>query len=324
MSGLPTSITDITTDPSTWRLQTASGVRYKKLEHTGSLTFNSISCKEVYVIEDADLLTFIRDFFPLPELSSPVLPVTTYGVMQGKINITASNMEWQAHIEGLPIDPFQADVDAPYATYCRLLRVTVTFDDEVAKPENNGDPADPTTFLEISANASGDFFHTPIPSAIWETSDTDSTGVNTAPNVPAQINVPEIDWTLTWPRVNELHFRNVLLPRMRAAMGKVNQNTFSLCYNAAPETLLFVGWDMSQERQFLFDEERSIAAYLQLPIRVSLKFLEKRVEIEDGSSEGTLAGHNHLWRPGLGWRRLLIDGTDPIYASYNFDDLFTV
>ena len=61
-----------------------------------------------------------------------------------------------------------------------------------------------------------------------------------------------------------------------------------------------------------------------LPIRVSLKFLEKRVEIEDGSSEGTLAGHNHLWRPGLGWRRLLIDGTDPIYASYNFDDLFTV
>jgi hypothetical protein len=329
----PTVITDIITDPSTWRLQTATGIHYKKLSHTGSMTPTSLSCVETYVIQHEDFIGFLRYFFPLEELSPGSIPLNTYGQMQGVANIGASNISWESLIEGLPIDPFLADTDASFDTYARLIKVTVTFDDELAKPTSgNADPNDPFTFLEISANASGEFLHTPVPTAQWEKLYTSEEVVNNSATVPAQISVPETEWTLTWPRVNPTYFATVLLSQMRAALGKVNSVNFAPCYNATPETLLFVGWDMTQERQFLFASEKTTAGFINPPLTVTMKFLEKHVayELPDPDAPADpdafitqIAGHNHFWRPGIGWRRLLYNGTDYVYQSYDFNDIFS-
>jgi hypothetical protein len=50
-----------------------------------------------------------------------------------------------------------------------------------------------------------------------------------------------------------------------------------------------------------------------------MKFLEKRVVWNN-----IIVGHNHFWRPGVGWTRLLIDGENPTYLSRNHNILWDV
>lgn len=324
MSGAQ-SITDIITDPNTWRLKTPGGIPYKRHSengHEGTMSWDKVDITEKYLIEASNLEAFLRELYPLPELINGI-PIQKYGTLQGSINITATSASWTGYPQGMPFDPFGADPNADYASYARLALVTVTYNDEVQKAsDSNGqDPneADPTTFLEISASSAGEFIHTPIPDSVWQTTPSGDPIANNTPNAPAQIIVPETEWTMTWPRVTGAYFRDTLIGRLRSILGKVNSASYSLLYDAPAETLLFVGWEMSEERQFLFNAERGQTAVIQKPLRVSMKVLEKRVPF--GS---TIAGHNHIWRPGHGWQKLLINGTDPIYSSYNYENLFAV
>lgn len=319
---MPETISDIITDPSQWRLSTPGGIPYKRHSengHEGRMTWDSMEVSEKYVIEASRVEDFLREMFPLPTVEDDI-PVIKYGTLQGSINITASEVAWTGYPNGMAFDPFGADPDATYGTYARLALVTVKYNDSLDKGDNGGkgaDPDDPTTFLEISANAAGEFIHTPIPGSSWENASGESAN-NTTPTAPAQIIVPETEWSLTWPRVSGVYFRNVFIDRLRSILGKVNTSTYSLLYDAPAETLLFVGWEMSEERQVFFSAEQGTVSFLQKPLRVSMKVLEKRVVAEDNS----IKGHNHVWRPGSGWQKLLINGTDPLYASYNYDSLF--
>lgn len=318
---MPDSITDVTTDPSTWRLTTPGGIPYKRHSengHEGRMTWDAVEATEKYVIEAARLEDFLREMFPLPVVENG-MSVIKYGTLQGSLNITASEVAWTGYPSGMAFDPFGADTEASYGTYARLALVTVKFNDSLDKGDNSGkgvDPTDPTTFLEISANAAGEFIHTPIPGSNWQNASGDSVE-NTTPNAPAQIIVPETEWSLTWPRVQGAYFRDTLIGRLRAILGKVNDSTYSLLYDAPAETLLFVGWDMSEERQVYFSSETGYVSFLQKPLRISMKILEKRV-----TESGSIKGHNHVWRPGVGWQKLLINGTDPLYTSYNYNSLF--
>lgn len=324
-AALPESISDITTDPTTWRLTTPGGIPYKRHSeggHEGRMTWDSLEVTEKYLIEASQLQAFLREMFPWPvtEADEDDIPIIKYGTLQGTLNITASEVAWTGYPPGQPFDPFSADPDAPFSTYARLALVTVKYNDSLDKGDNGGkgsDPDDPTTFLEIGASASGEFIHTPIPGSSWENASGESTN-NTTPTAPAQIIVPETEWSLTWPRVSGKYFNNVLIGRLRNIMGKVNSTSYSLLYNAPAETLLFVGWDMSEERQVIFNSELGTLSFLQRPLRVSMKILEKRVVTENNA----IKGHNHVWRPGSGWQKLLINGTDPLYQSYNYNNLF--
>lgn len=311
-------------DPTTWRQKTVGNIPYRTVSHEGTMTFEKVDATEEYLVAASDLQAFIRELFPLPVIKNGI-PLYQYRPMPGSLRITASSVSWKSHDQGLPVDPWGADPNAPNGTYYPVCLVTVRYDDEVTKPdgnEENPDENDPKTFLEISANSAGDFIHSPIPNSSWEqTTGTSEPTSNTTPNAPVQLIVPETEWTLNWPRVSNQFFEDILITRLRDAMGKVNSDIYPLLYNAAAETLLFVGWTMSEERQFLFNDETNQVQFLRPPLKVSVKMLEKQVEYIVGSTTH-IAGHNHVWRPGYGWRRLLFDGVTPLHQSHNFNNIF--
>lgn len=306
-------------DPDTWNQTTPSGIPYRLMNHTGALSFDKINATEEYLVPTSRVEDFIKEFFPLPVLQNGIW-VYKYRPMPGRLKITASNVTWKSHDEGLPIDPFEGHPQNSPDAYCPRTVVTATFDDQADDiSDSSEDENDPTTFLEISASASGEFIHAPVPQSAWQSSGT-GTEPNTNPHVPAQIIVPETEWTMTWPLVNGVYFSQTLISRLRDIIGKVNEDVYPLLYDAPAETLLFVGWDMSEERQFLFESDVGNTSFSRKPLRVSMKVLEKRAPIIGGG----IAGHNHVWRPGIGWQRLLINGTDPLYQSHDYDELFAV
>lgn len=315
-------------DPSSWRLQTPGGIKYRRYKHKGKVTWESVQATEVYIIRCSDLQAFIRELFPAPQIVNGI-PIYTYTPMQGSMRISATSIEWDEFDGQLAIDPFGADSNAPAGTYADICKVTVSYDDSADKPGNNTNPGeidqtDPTTFLQISANATGEFLHVPTPSNYsWVNAD-GQTEQNAALNAPTDLIVPEIEWNLSWPRVNHYFFENTFIDRLRSILGKTNSESYDLLYGALPDTLMFVGWSMVEERQFLFNDEINNVELVRNPLRIDMKIIEKKVPYVDANGEDQIAGHQHFWRPGVGWQRLVksLAPTDYIYERYNFNDLF--
>lgn len=308
-------------DPTTWRQTTPSGIRYRRKSHEGSMGFEKLAATETYLVAVADMEQFVRELFPLLIIQNGI-PLYKYRSMPGTLKIKASNASWRSAMDGLPIDPFNADPNAPAGTYHPIAEVTVTYDDETDELNltgNDPDDAKPETFLEISASSAGEFIHTPVPDSSWQTepNNTNSTTANTSAGVPTQIIVPETEWTLRWPRITEAFFGATMIGRLRSVLGKVNSATYPLLYNAPKETLLCVGWEMTQQRQMLFESEYLVNPDIRPPVSVTVKLLEKRITV--GSDT---VGHNHVWRPGVGWQKLLIAANQPLYQSYNYATLF--
>lgn len=315
-------------DPSTWRLQTPGGIKYRRLKHSGKMTWESVSATEIYIVATTDLKAFIRELFPTPSLINGI-PVYTYRPMPGTMRITASSVNWDSFEGQLDIDPFNADPDAPAGTYANICKVTVTYDDSADKPGNGdnpgeGDPADPTTYLEISANATGEFMHVPATGNSAWVNPAGQTESNQTMSIPSNVIVPEIEWSLTWPRIAHDFFETTFINRLRSILGKTNSGSYGLLYNAPVDTLLFVGWSMSEERQFVFSDEVGQAQLVRNPVRVEMKILEKKIEYEDANGNQQIAGHQHFWRPGVGWQKLVrsLAPTDLVYEQYDYDNLF--
>ena len=310
-------------DPSTWRLTTNTGIKYRRLSHEGTMSYDAIGASEEYLIQTSDLEKFLRDFIPAPKLVNGI-PIYSYYKMPGTVSITPSSINWKSWRPGIPIDPFGADPGARDGTYSDLTHVTVKYDDSADKPGDNTsetpDPSDPTTFLEISGSASGEFLHVPSTNnSYWL--DGANREQNSSMNVPSTIIIPQTEWTLTWPRVTNRYFAEVFINRLRSIMGKVNQGPYSLLFNASAETLLFVGWSMTEERQFLFDSERGNLEIQKNPVKLDLKILEKRIPLAGGG----FGGHQHFWRPDARkWQKLLKSDSanDFVYETYDYNTLF--
>ena len=96
-------------------------------------------------------------------------------------------------------------------------------------------------------------------------------------------------------------------------MGRCNSAVFPLLFNAWPETLLFAGYTYKADYTWR-DGQVTIP-----PITCEMKIIEKRV-----LWNSKIVGHNHFWRPGKGFERLLIDGARPAYLPINYGILFKV
>ena len=147
--------------------------------------------------------------------------------------------------------------------------------------------------------------------AKWE----DSSGTKTAVtevNVPATVTQPEVEWSVNWKQIPFSFFNNTVLARLRSKLGTLNNGTMVTTYNSPVETVLFVGWSMSQQ----FTWRTGFSG--QPPVALSFKFLEKNFT----SPEGIQVTHNHFYRPGVGWRKLLVDGTRSVYSTSNLDQIF--
>lgn len=307
-------------DPSTWRLRTNSGIPYKLVSREGSFGgfFDESNLKEEYVFQTSQLLNFAAEMFPVPfDFGDFILQ--RKGTAPGNPFFFPMRVHWKAHIDGLPIDPFGVDANAPAGTYKDVCRVTVDY-----RTANEFEEAsEPRDFLEISANATGEFIHTDAGGGSWQSRLSANPSLNTAikePVVPAHVTAPMIEWTLRWPQVPEVFFQQKQMARLRASLGKVNSVAFSILYNAVPETMLYAGHNYRE----IYTIRGSNLASIQRQrfIELEMKFVEKF--IPDSTLFNGYAGHNHVWRPGIGWRKLLKADGNPLYQSVDFNSLFTV
>lgn len=312
-------------DSSKWRLKTITGIPYKVMEMDGNLGVESAQISVSVLIEARSLIDFAIFLMP-PPIRIGNLEFPQSQSLDGIPQIVVKNIRFKSFDNSLPIDPFGSDPSppAPPKTYFPVIQVDINY--EGGKNQEK----DPFTFLEISGNATGDFLHTPAPKSKWrcdtggsaidpETNEVIENRVpgmdeiNRDPMPPVTITVPMTEWTIRWPQIRFDLFSNVIIHRLRILMGKVNSTTFPLLFNASSETLLFMGYTYQQQNTW---REGFINTP---PVAIEMRIVEKRV-----LWKGLIRGHNEFWRPEQGWCRLLVNGTDNVYESRDFNNLFEI
>lgn len=319
-------------DPSTWRLSTTGGIPYRLVNRSGSYTDRDASASETYLIRASDLDSFVNEVFPAPSVLSGAVVYKKYRRMPGT-SLPPTEISWKGHIEGLPIDPYGADEDAPTGTYQDILEVEINYNtgdvDSKQGNEEETDPEDPRTYCKVSGRASGEFLHAMAPRGIWSEGagdfvalieesavdgiepDIEKNRQRAAP-VPVMTIVPEIEWTVTWEMIPYDAFRFGTVWFLRAMLGKLNSLPMPLLHDAPPGTILFVGFDFEEEYTW-----RTGGIFDTKPVTLSLKFVEKC--IVDG--DGEIHGHNSFWRPEKGGWSVLILNEDTGKLAYDYFDL---
>lgn len=321
-------------DPTQWRLRTNGGVPYKLKSLEGEFEFEKAGLNVNMLIASNQLFALMAEMFPPPTVFGD-LTIPQYA-KYGTTNLGVKRVRFKSFDDNLPIDPFNLDGSAPAGTYFPVLELDV----EVGStPFGSKKGDDPFTFLEISADASGEFIHSPPTAAMTQeavpNTDTLPNGAFgplprkafeaankppkplRVPNIPHTMLVPQTTWSVGWKRLFFENFRDVIRPRLEYLLGKVNSAPFTILYGTWPTTLLFLGY--SYKYNYTWRD-----GYVDKPfVDLDLKFLEK-VVIWDG----VVRGHQDIWRPGKGWDRLVLkyDRTTGVreytYQEADFNILF--
>lgn len=332
-------------DPSQWRLRTPGGLPYKLKEFNGGFDQEDGEAQVVVLILASDLYDFMTELMPEPTI---VGGVSYYNNMTlpGFPSMSVDKVTFKSLDSSMPIDPFGFDAAAASGTYYPVLEITILYN---AKNKNRqASELDPSSFLEISSSTSGEFITTTAPKGKWDKQingnlvdlvngndeelepafidnhngeilpitrvlRSTSPPAVANPTVPITIVLPTTEWTVRWNRIDHGLYKDTILPRLRYLMGRVNKRKFSLLFDAAPETLLFMGWSHTENHTWRANKT------LIPPISIEMKFMEKRI-----LWNGMVCGHNHMWKPGEGWQIMLMDGENPTYRRSDYDILLKV
>lgn len=305
----------IQTDGSTWRLS-LGGIPVKILSREGVFEKEAAAAKEVYVIRAANLLTFITQAFPAPYQYLNTIYYPGDLSMPGFPQLRCRRISWKGFVDGRPVDPFGVDPTgiADGKTYEGDVELTIEYS---TNPLNSGspDPSNPLTFLEVSSQASGSFIPVPPRDAVWEGSNlpgsTEQDEANKDPNIPQSVPQPQVEWTVKWSQIPFGFWDATLMGRLRDALGKVNRDPMPIFGNAPNATILFSGWSFHQNYTWRTDRSG------QPPGTLEMKF----TEVNFTSVEGIAVTHQHLWRAGFGWRRLMFDGNF-MFEEVGLSELF--
>lgn len=326
---------DSLSDSSTWRLSTDNGIPFRLISRSGTFTEEEATAQEVYIIKGDKLVDFVNESFPAPQLFLGGLFYPTRRRMPGVPVFKTARLTWEQFTEGLPIDPFGSDANAPDGTYKEEVKLTIDYSTSF---ENDAapDPNNPFTFLEIEANAGGGFWTTPSRGkSKWEGVDVNGTQEPDLEirekDIPITLSAPEVEWNIRWSQIPFGFFSGTMAAVLRQKLGKVNSTPMTLMFDAPAETVLFMGWTLRQ--QFTWRSGSSG----QPPLQLDLKFHEKNFL----GSDGVQVTHNHIFRPTgtpagtgfstlnptyAGWRRVLIEtanGYEHLYESTNLNSIFT-
>lgn len=317
-------MTSVYEDPTSWRLQTGgAGVPYRIVSMSGEFDPENAGVQMEALVPANKLVQFATEMFPQVietaesalGLSPPIYP--SYGKIYGT-NMYAQKVSWRGHVDGKPVDPFGIDPGAPADTYQKVCQVTIDF--RTMNDQEQSDPSNPETFLEVSCTGGGRFQSMGATAAKWMKDENtaltlDPAGESTdavGPDTPISMVVPTTDWDLSWPRVPYTYWTNFLIAKIRAALGRVNSAAMPIFANAPRGTILFSGYSLKKNYSW-----RSGVSY-QSPFNLNLKFQELRV-VDAG---GTVRGHNDMWRPGYGWRFLKHKDGSPLYSYHNLSAIF--
>ena len=305
---------------SEWRLHTRGGIPLTVLSRSGGFSKEEATATEQYLIPAQYLLAFALESLPRPFVFLGSLIYPRHRPLPGLSSMVTKTIRWEPFDSSLPVDPFNGDVAADDKTYGEFVKVTINYATVPNNDEDESDPDDPQTFLEVSANASGTFLAVPTRgNATWDDADYSDEEILMAAgdlgvkevDIPQTIIQSEVEWSVRWPQIPYEYWTSRLVTRLRDKLGKVNQGEMSLFHDAPAETIMFLSWSM--KRSYTWREGESGSS----PIELDMRFLEKNFK----SSDGVQVTHNHVYRPGFGWRRMLINGEN-MYASANLDSIF--
>lgn len=300
-------------DVDTWRLTTLGGIPIRIEARSGEFGEEDASATEVCIIQASQLLDFIAEALPAPVTVSGIPEYPIRRGLPGLTSLRTKKISWEGLTPGRPVDPFGTDPNAPNKTYEQFLRLTINYGTSPNNDNDQPDQQDPKTFLEISANASGEFITTPpASSAFWKFADEASGGEPVKERqVPNTIPVPELEWNVRWSQIPFDFFGDSLLSSLRSGLGKVNSSPMSLFFDSPTDTILFIGFTIRQ--QFTWRTGRGA----QPPLQLEMKFLEKNFT----ASDGTEVTHQHVYRPNKGFQKLYIDG-NLSFQQTNLDNIF--
>ena len=306
---------------SQWRGKTEGGIPVLVTGRSGEFGEEDASATETFIIDAENLGAFALESFPLPYVMFGTVFYPRPRWMTSLPALRTKRVRWKGLTDGKPVDPFGNDPDAPTATYERFIEVTIEYGTSPTN-DDEADPNDPRTFLEITANASGEFLNSPVRgSMFWDFATKGAGGEEVKQvDVPHTITESLTEWTARWRQIPHQFFTGTLLTRLRDSMGKVNQGVMSLFYNAPAETIMFLGYSMRYQYTWR-------SGYTgQSPVELELKFLEKNFMGDRGTSLFVPGGevqvtHNHIYQPGVGWCRLYVGG-NPLYKTTNLDQIF--
>ena len=306
------------------------GVPHKLIRQWGSFGREDASWNMEICIRSWSLRAFVNECFPAPFRMGAFVVYPRRFYPAGLPTLECKTVSVEEFTSGKPIDPFGAglslytpeEYDATYEPY---LRLTLAFG---PSPSNDQEPDsdNPFTWLEISANESAEFMAKDViqEKVLWWDKDLNNEGADdNDPILSRIITTRETEWTCRWPQIPFDFFQDVLVDRMRAVMGKVNNAAMKLFGDAPAETILFLGYQKSNE--YTWREGRSGTS----PVQATLRFVEKNFMGEQkkiGSDpavwQEVQVTHNHIWREGHDWQRPSMDYRF-IYLSGDLNSIFT-
>lgn len=310
----------VNTPTSEWRLSSEGGVPVKVVERSGGFEGEDATAQEVFIIRACDLAAFVTESFPIPYSVLGTVYYPPRRRMTSLPSLTTKRITWTSLVDGLPVDPFGNDPTAPDGTYVEYLRVTIEYGPSAGNDEEM-DPNDPMTYLEVSADAGGEFLVTPVGGGMkWD----DNVEIK-RDDVPNTTTVSTVEWTVRWPQIPYTFLTGVLMARLRSNQGKVNSSAMPLFNDAPADTILFVGY--SRQDQYTWRDGLSG----QSPVGLELKFIEKNFESSLPTSGGRVT-HQHTFRSGsaatadaaaveAGWHRLLSNGKR-LFARVDLNKIF--
>lgn len=308
------------TDYTTWRLETAGGIKYKLVDGYPTMNVSEDSAKatEKYVLRSRDVESFISESLPAPVvvLGSVIRPPKRK--LPGASILVTESINVEPYEPGMPGDPQGADPTAPDGTYADFYVATISYSTRsLDSDDDEEDPNDPETFLTHTVIAGGEHMS-------WPASNTQTRNTNLDENIPVSDQNPTGNQDQTGPIVKTiptiehgLKWKAVLSPpwtKIIQLLGHVNDATMPLFFGAKKETVMFMG--VSGQQQYLWD---GFSVGVQ-PWSLDFKFSHREIR-ENGKSYGW----NHIYSPKFGtWRELRRANGESLYESSNLLELFVV
>ena len=304
-----------------WRLQTDGGIPYKLVAGypQGGGTQGDAEISEQIIIQATDLEAFFEESFP-SEVPGP--PGTSYTINTPRAcphrqYFYTDSIKFSAHDTSRPVDPWSVDESAPGRTYGDFLTLDIIYKPRKGAPQEGDNSGDEREFpeYELSSEGSGDFIM--IPATEWLAEDNEE-------DKPKEVEfkipqaIPTISWTARWSSISR-DTASFILAQSRQVLGQVNNVVLSQIYNAPAETILFLGFNIQENYQFVWGEKQKTTLSLEL------SFVEKNVQIPIEAGVAQTITHNHIYRPSTGrWEKLQRPDGGLLYKLGNLSGLFWV
>jgi hypothetical protein len=286
----------------------------------GKFTNESADIVEKYIIEASNVYAFASECLPIMQVSGDGTLVTVVGgrKLPGLGSLCATEVDFEPFIKGKPCDPFNG-YGNDSETYGQYVYATIKYSTaDVQTPEGDDpDQLEPQDFLEVSAEAAGEFLLLPQQGkSRWLGL---SVGEDLNFNAPVGKLIPMIEWRARWPIVPR-DFLSEIISRCRPRLAKINNDAMGTIFQSpAVGTMLFSGWGFRQVYTWRTDEEHP-------PVEFEMRFLEKSVTGVDANAivDGNVVTHNHFYRPSDGkWCPLILPTETRVYESADLAALYT-